>query len=517
MLNEHSTDVRLHQLLVEHAELLHQKGAHEPALELITALASLESKEYIGYLSSIRLEQLLAAMGADLFPEAKYANKKEQQRHVLHIGTEFYNIGGHTKVALDWIANDEQSQSELLIIHQTQEVTLPASIPTHYLKGDTLLERATALRQFLEQDYYDVIVLHQHMEDVVPTLALWDIKTATDSLVLFYNHANFRFSLGNIIAHKRVNICEGDVVVSKKYRYPVQDEVLSFILGEVLPPTLPPANLMDYRKELGINTKQTIFFSIGSAYKYTPFDGENFLDEWNTFLHDHPDSVMIIVGCDDRDFQRYCPDSIPSERLLLLGRVIDPTRYYQIADYIVDIYPLQTGLGTLNGLYYGLAPILPYKETAMVLGKEMNKLYPRVIEEYLSYTTREAYFAFLEQELTTRSYQQWAAPLIKKYVEEKLLLKPWQEQLERLYAIPPEPAKTIISYNDVLNTSVPSQRWYAFTYTPTRSFHFMVLLFAYNVPLSWTLLRTYARLVIQHQSWKGAGLKAFLNYLFKKF
>lgn len=517
MLNETSTDVIMHQTLVDYVDLLYQQRAFKEAITLTTELAYLESKEYVGYLSSIRLEELLYKIGRELLPDAKYKSKKEVKRKVLHIGTEFYNVGGHTKVAVDWIKNDKDSLSELLVINQQQEVDLPENIPIHYLNGKNILERMAQLRQFLEEQYYDVIVLHQHMEDVVTTLALWDIKEKSDTLILFYNHSNFRFSLGNIVAHKRVNICEGDVIISEKYRYPVEEEVLHFILGDTLASELPASEIESYKVELGIEKDQVVFFSIGSAYKYTPFEEQNFFEEWNEFLFTHPNCVLVLVGCDEIDFRKYCPNLIKGANLFLLGRVVNPTKYYQIADYMVDIYPLQTGLGTLNGLYYGLPPILPYKETAMVLGKEMNKLYPEAIEAYLSYSNQIEYFAFIEKEMETRTYKKWAAPIIEKHIEEKLLLKPWQEQLEKIYTQAPKLIGDFDKAEDVLNLSASSQRWYKFTDTPTRSFNLMMLAFKYNIPFSFKLLRMYMQLIIQHKKLKGAGLKTFFNYLLGRY
>lgn len=517
MLNENNVDVALHQILVDYIEILYQKGAFEQAISLVTDLAYLESKEYVGYLSSVRLEELLYKMGATLFPKARYHKKNESKRKVLHIGTEFYDVGGHTKVALDWVKNDTGSESELLVIHQQQKVDLPKEIPTHYLSGKTILERAAELRQFVEEQYYDVIVLHQHMEDVVTTLALWDMKAKSNSLILFYNHSNFRFSLGNIIAHKRINICEGDVVISKKYRYPLEEAVLPFVLGDTLPSALPAQEIAAHKADLAIGKDQTVFFSIGSSYKYTPFEGQNFFEEWNDFLFTQPSAVLVLVGCDEIDFEKYCPNARKVTNFLLLGRVVNPIKYYQIADYIVDIYPLQTGLGTLNGLYYNLPPILPYKETVMVLGKEMNKLYPKAIESHLSYANKTEYFAFIEKEIKTGTYKKQTNPIIKTYVKETLLLKPWQEQLEKIYTQSPKFIGDFDKTKDVLNVSIPSQKWYEFTNTPTRSFNLMMLAFKYNIPLSFTLLRIYVQLILQHKSLKGAGLKTFFNYLLGRY
>ena len=506
-------DTALHEIILDRAEQLYQEGAYERVVALAAKLAHQESNDYIGYLSSVRLEQLLVKTGAQLFPEAHYAQKSSQERKVLHIDTQFYNIGGHTKVALSWMENDLRSTSHLLLLDQKETLTAPINGTLHLIQEEGWLHQAKALRQFLETHYFDVIVLHQHMDDVVPTLALWDIKEATDTLVLFYSHANFRFSLGNIIAHKRLNICEGDVVISERYRYPMPDDVLYFILGDNLPEPLDATAIQAHKTTWGIEPNQTVFLTIGAAYKYTPFEDLNFFAEWNAFLMDNPEAVLVVIGCDQSDFERFCPQATKAPNLLLQGLVQDPTAYYQVADYIVDIYPLQTGLGTLNGLYYGLPPILPYRETVMVLGKEMNKLYPREVEAYLSYTTQAAYFEFIKKEIATGAYKAWAAPYIQAHIQDQFLLEPWRQQLEALYKAPVPQAPDFDPTKDVLNTSAPSQNWYNFTASPHRSVKLIALAMQYGAPLTARLLGLYWNILWNRKQLSGAGLRVLGNYL----
>ncbi|MFT5645525.1 MAG: hypothetical protein ACI976_000198 [Aureispira sp.] len=516
-MKEQDIDVALHNLIVNRAEVLYQEGKYEQVTELIAELASQEANDYIGYLSSIRLEELLVKTAAKLFPTAKYKKKEVAQRKVLHIGTRFYNIGGHTQVALSWMKNDSNSESNLLLLDQDRELDLEINGPLYVLKEEKKIDKAAALRRFLEEHYFDVIVLHQHMDDVVPTLALWDIKSNVDSLVLFYNHANFRFSLGNIIAHKRVNICEGDVVISEKYRYPMDDQILYFILGETLPKQLSIQQKLEEKAALKINPQQKIFFTIGAAYKYTPFEALNFLQEWNTFLLENDSCILIMVGCTQEDFDTYCPNTKKAPNLLLKGHVKNPLVYYQIADYMVDIYPLQTGLGTLNGLAHGLPPILPYQETVMVLGNEMNKLYPKEIENYLSYTSKETYFEFVKEELSTGAYKTWASDLIEEHIRSKFLLEPWRKQLEELYKTAAIEEKSFDRSKDVLNVSSASQKWYKFTASRHRSVKLITLGFRYNLPLTFNVLGLYFKLIFKQRTLKGVGLKIFNNYLLGRY
>lgn len=516
MINDWDINIDLRNRLIAKAELLFSEKAYEKAIEIIARLAKIEGKYYLGYLSSIRSEILLQKIGQKLFPVSQYKTKTTTTRKVLHIATEFYNVGGHTRVALDWIKNDTKSISEILLVDQNAPFDLLEEDIIYKLKGATPIERAKQLRLFLEENYFDIIVLHQHMEDVVPTLALWDMKGKGGSKILFYNHSNFRLSLGSIIAHKRVNFCIGDVPLSEAYRYPLHECVLPFVLGENLPKPLTDAALNELKKRYSVEN-QLVFFSVGSVYKYRPFNDQNFFQEWNAFLEKHPNCALIVVGCTATDVKAYCPEIKLAPNLKLMGKVHHIESFYQVADYIVDIYPLQTGLGTLMGLYYGLPPILPYKENSMVIGNEANKLFPQGVVDYCSYRTQEAYFNFLAQELETGAYRKAAQPIIQQYVENNLLTAPWQEQLEIIYKEPVQEIDNVDKTKDVLITSKQSKEWYKYGEGASRSFDLIALAFESNVVFSVKLLKNYFSLILYFKKIRGSRLKQLFKYLMGKY
>jgi hypothetical protein len=354
------------------------------------------------------------------------------------------------------------------------------------------------------------------MEDVVPTIALWDIKIASDSLVLFYNHANFRFSLGSIVAHKRVNFSRGDMVISERYRYPVEECVLPFILGEKLIIPLSKEAIQLEREKLGLSYKK-VLMTIGTSFKYAKFQELNFFEEWNVFLEKHPEYVFVMIGSTPADFKKNCPNIDLVDNFQLIGRVTNPTIYYQIADYVIDAYPLPTGLGMLEAIYHGAIPILAYGEGALVMGKETRKLYPDTILNRLTYSDKKSYFEFVTEELQTGKYEEVAKPILEAYIQNWMLLDAWQEQLEVIYTNPVLEKITPNVSKDVLNTSVASKNWYGYAIDSPGSFDLMELYFRMNLPLSWTLFKQYISLMVQNNKIRGSRLKIFVHYCLGKY
>jgi len=509
-------DISLHDQLITYAEQLFEQGAYEHSIAVLAELGAVEAKYYIGYLASIRMECLLKKIGKRLFPKQIYPKKTASQRKVLHLATELYNVGGHARVLKSWVTNDVNSTAEILVLDQQADINMEMPVPIHFLAEQNDIERAKALRDFLANNYFDIIVLHQKEQDCVPNIALWDLKENSDTLVLYFNHANFRFSFGNTIADKRINFNRGDMVISARYRYPLEECFLPFILGKE--PVVPwlEQKKKEERANLGLNYK-TVLMAIGTAYKYAQFKDQNFFEEWNAFLNDHPDCVLVVIGPALSDFKKNCPNISPVDNLKLMGKIIDPTIYYKIADYVVDAYPLPTGLGMQEAVFHGATPILSYGEGAVVMGAETRKLYPDALLALLTYTNRAEYFEFITKELETGAYKTAVQPIIENYIEEYMLLSSWQRQLETIYNSPiihqPEPKKI----EDILNTSTASKNWYEYANDAVRSFALIEVCFKVNMPFKWAFLKQYLRLVMRYRSIRGSRLKIFINYCLGKY
>lgn len=505
-----NTSKYLHQCLIKLVEKIYLEKSYIKAIEIIKDIAYEESTYYFGYLSSIQLEIMLLKIAKDTLPKENFKAKSIPTRKVLHIASELYSVGGHTRVLSDWIKYDIESNSEILITRQKSKIKLPISSKTTLIEKEDSLSKAKEIRKFLSKNYFDVIILHQHMDDVIPTLALWDFKEKSTSKIFFYNHANFQFSIGNIIAHKRINFSIGDTEISEQHRTPIDDLTLPFVIGEKLDFVKDKLESTKLKKELNIKDDVTIFLTIGSAYKYEPYKKLNFFDEWNTFLTNTPNAVLISVGCDEHIFNQYCPNSIRAENLILLGIVTNPIKYYSLSNYIVDIYPLQTGLGMIQGLYYQLPPILPYSESPYVMGDKINTLYPNELRKLLTYNSKKAYFDFINNEIITRQYKTASIPLLNNYISENLLAKSWRRQLYSIYDAPVF-SNQIKKQKDKRVNTRESFNYFSKKSTRTSKFVLFKIYFKYKGSINFKLILFYLLHIIKYQ--RLYGIRLFFRYI----
>ncbi len=506
-----------HELLINHAKKLYSEEKYTELINFIEELALVEKENYIGILTSPSLEILLKKVASKKIssplPLTSHENKK---RKVLHVGTEFYSVGGHTKVVLDWISNDTNSDAEILVTNQKKELSLGVSAPIHYVPAKLpSLEKAKYIRELLSTNFYDIIVIHQHHHDVVPTLAFWDIQKY-NTKVLFYNHANFKFSIGNIIASQRVNLSKGDVKISSKYRFPINDVFLPFVLGENLPVVNNnDSDVLELKNTLKIGDEK-VFLTIASAYKYKPNESQNFFKEWNSFLQKHKNIVLVVIGVTVEDVQLFTSSQEIPENIKLCGVVKNPVSYYKLADYVIESYPIVSGLSVFEPMYYGALPIVSY-DNVTIIGEHVWDAYSDGTREKLNYQNKEEYFEFIGKEIANSSYKNEMTNELKEFIEDNHLKSGWSTKLEDIYSLPIV-EKNIDSYKfeEIMNNSRASLRWY--DYQP-KDYALYKHLLKRDVFFSFKVITLFFRVFFSRQKTltsKTVMIKLFLKYLWKK-
>ncbi|SDH06782.1 hypothetical protein [Psychroflexus sediminis] len=424
----------VHKIYLSYITSLVKKKKYKLAINSIEKLAGIYSKKYIGLLASNELEKLLIEIGRKTINnQLVFEKKKNKQTNykILHLATEFYDVGGHTRVVQDWIKHDLDNQYEVLLTNQRAEFNLTLNTKTYKLDPGDYFQKASQLRSFVFEQGFDKVIIHQHMHDVIPTLAFWDsLKKNYNIDIIFYVHSDFRFSLGNIICNKRISYTRKHCQQSKKYRVQgPKDYELPFINKAEKILSKEDTNCL--KKKHSINISDKIFMAIGSSYKFKPYKNINFLKEWNEFLKNNNSYTLIIIGCNEEHFYNYCPNELLSNKLKLFGNVTDPTEFYQISDYILNTYPIATGLGFYNGLAFNLAPILSYTGV-IVCHNEVNDMFPHEIIEIQQFKSRQEYFEFIENEKYNKKYKRKVYKIIPKFLD-KVSLKSWRKELEFIY------------------------------------------------------------------------------------
>ena len=182
-------------------------GDLSSAAAYASAAAGFAVDNHCGLFSSARLERVLTTIGK--LSEGDTGAPRPlptSVKRVLHVSTQVFPIGGHSKMIRLWIESDPTRQHSLALTQQRG--TIPAELEACVLNqgGDIhcrlnripggVLASANALRRIASS--YDMIVLHTGNSDVVPSIAF--AVTEKYPPVFFLNHADHLFWIGSSIA-----------------------------------------------------------------------------------------------------------------------------------------------------------------------------------------------------------------------------------------------------------------------------------------------------------------------------
>lgn len=261
----------------------------------------------------------------------------------LHVMTESYKSGGHTLVVAGWIRNTCDIAVHSLVT-TAQESPLPETLASSIAASggwyqsltaisSNLLERSLLLRQ-LGRNWADVIVLHIHPFDALPTVA-FGIEEGPPVILL--NHADHVFWLGASVADVVIDLHSSGQSISIKRRG-IRD-------SKILPiPLLRASSTSSYdaaRKQLGIKNDEIVLLTIGSEYKYVPFAGYDFVDVMVRILERNPKVTLFAIG--PRHQGRWAEASaLVGGRIKAMGSIdwSDLHTFYASADIYVESFPM---------------------------------------------------------------------------------------------------------------------------------------------------------------------------------
>lgn len=295
---------------------------------------------------------------------------------VLHVMTTSYHAGGHTQVVRRWIENSPsaQSHSVVLIDKHEDDSHIPDSLQKviRDKKGKLILidrqknflEKAVELRNIASG--FEKIILHTHMEDIVPILAFGSTKF-TRPIALF-NHADHLFWLGVSISDIVVNFRDYSTSFSETERKTTRNYQLPLPIDE---PGSHPCDLKiqdNLRRALNISDKNKVIMTVASSYKYTEFGGFDFMQTAAPILDRVPEAILIVIGPDKRETYWNCwmgkyPGRIHVLGLIPFERLIDYTR---LADLALDSVPVSS--------FVSLMDLAKNNVEALTLDTPLNKM-----------------------------------------------------------------------------------------------------------------------------------------------
>ena len=337
----------------ERAALWCSLAAHAATLYGCSALASAE------------LEAELARLGRRL--TAPSAAMRGLNRRWLHVFSMVYPVGGHTALVARWLkADDSNDQHHALLTSQNTADFAPRLNDAIQRKNGgvkslaqdaSLLERAQQLRDIAWQEA-DVVVLHTHMWDVLPTIAF---SLPGGPPVLLLNHADHCFWVGGSVSDVVVNIRESGRQLAQEYRGLKNNAELPV----PLPDFLTPANLAEekHRKKtqaltrLGLAPNLTVFLTVGSGFKYEPTEAANFFEAAQRILERVSNSCLIAVGPSQKNERWQTLYKNTQGRAIAVGQQTDLYPFHLAADIYLEGFPFGSLTALLEAGLAGVASV----------------------------------------------------------------------------------------------------------------------------------------------------------------
>jgi hypothetical protein len=365
----------------------------KPALAAIYAQAAADSAwgHHPGFFASPPLEAAVSALAEAVPPSDTRDGWKAGRSHgrrVLHVLTQAYPTGGHTRVVSNWMRLDEESEHAVVLTGQRglpvpKFLTAASSRCRQLDRGfEDLLCRASILRSLATS--CDLIVLHHHPSDVVPGLAFAPSAHAVPVVTL--NHADHVYWPGTSISHLVANLRTSgqQLAIQRRGIEPSRCAILPIPLT----PPLRTLSSADAKERLGLPPDTFVLLTVAQAYKYRPIDGVGFLDIVEPWLAAHPRAVLIAVGPEAREAWSRAA-VITGGRVRAMGTLADVAPYYESADVYLDSYPLASLTSALQAGMLAM-PLLTYVSRppeAGVLGADSPGLDPIMVRA----TTPQSY------------------------------------------------------------------------------------------------------------------------------
>lgn len=334
-------------------------GNREKAIKGIQKVTSFFTHNITGYYYSAGLENFLDKIADQNLqkPTDRPFINQAAPKNIYHVFTEAYAIGGHTRLATNWIRIDAANRHYVILVNQ--KVELPV-ILQDLVANDKVcglvqldnklpaLEAAQQLRNSLQQA--DLVINHTHPNDVIFYLAISDPGGRP---VLHMNHADHISWLGNHVDDLLATYRENTIQKEKRNRGIDNVQFLPILLKEN-----PSAiSRMEARNRLNISSEQIMLLTIAGGHKFTPCFQWNYFSDMITMLNKYPNAILYIIGIsNDTVFAK----KYVHPRIIYCGYLDHTALHESAADVYVESYPFPSFTSFLQASLKGIACQLNY-------------------------------------------------------------------------------------------------------------------------------------------------------------
>ena len=320
------------------------------------AIAAVEYAVYhpTGYYASPEIEGVFLE-AAQLIPEVKCSPQKGT---ILHVLTQSYASGGHSRVVQRWIdMSDSKEGHSIVLLNQKNEIEpewLKAAVDRHNGKmirfeEPNIMKRAAKLRQLAAD--FERVILHTHMDDPTALIA-FGVESFTTPILLF-NHADHLFWLGVSIS---------DMVADMHYdhiSYTRRNVARSYTLGIPCAPSefAQMDKKEELRKELGIDADAFVLLSVGNDHKYAKLGSKGLCSMIEKVVQQNAKVLCYAIGPDmsNNDWRKGYEET--KGKIKPLGVIGDKERYrmyLQAADLYLGSFPFPGYTAMMDAVQCGL-------------------------------------------------------------------------------------------------------------------------------------------------------------------
>ncbi|APC41618.1 glycosyltransferase family protein [Clostridium estertheticum] len=329
-------------------------GDYESASRNAYGFAEKASLYHPGFYMSPEIENMLLVCANNL-QQNNYVIKDKNigKRKVLHVLSEGYPTGGHTRLLSNWIEADADSIHSLVTTWQIEttpqwvlEKIEKAGGWTYSLAdvGNKYVDRAAKLRK-LAYEWADIVVLHMHMMDPIPVMAF---GVEGGPPIIYMNHGDHCFWLGASIADLVVDMRTSGQELTLSRR--------SCINSCILPIPLQTKKTFDrniIRQKYNIGEKETVILTIASNYKFRSINDNNYINILKQVVDKTDNCRAYIIGPTDEG--KWHDIGVETNgKIKALGLLTEIEDFYKIADVYLDCFMMGSMTSLLDAAIYGL-------------------------------------------------------------------------------------------------------------------------------------------------------------------
>lgn len=287
------------------------------------------------------------------------ADARRVEHRTLHVVTEAYAIGGHTRLVKRWIDLIDDETHAVVLVRQRHGfdpawiIPQGRDVPCIDLEGERVGPRARVARLIAMFQAARRVILHIHPDDACAVAAAYRSPRAD---IHFLNHADHVAWLGAGLPAVLLNLRHRGTRLAESRR-----GIAAAACGVVPVPITPPAAIDrdEARERLGIGAHERVILTIASGYKYNAVGGRSLLEPLDRVLR-RRDTRLVAVGPEPGHPVFAALAERHPGRVLCMGTVQVSAAHRAAADVYLDSYPFASITSMLESAALG-TPVVAYQ------------------------------------------------------------------------------------------------------------------------------------------------------------